>query len=101
MNKSQKLLLILCTLLGSLNLMAQNKLLKGKVTTADGSTPVAGATVSVKGGSSSVATSSDGTFSISVLPGTYTVTASTTSYSSDSKYLDSAKFYLTLRQAAD
>ena len=66
MNQSKKLLLILCLLLGSLNLMSQNKILKGKIIVAKENTPVSGATIAVKGTTHSVIASSDGTFSIPV-----------------------------------
>ena len=66
MRQSKKLLVVVCLLLGSLSIVAQNKILKGKIITAKDNTPVSGATVSVKGSSNSVAASSDGTFSIPV-----------------------------------
>src|SRR5215217_3293199 len=66
MNLSKKLLLAVCILLGSLQLLAQNKILTGKITASKDNTPVSGATIAVKGTSTSVATSSDGSFSIPV-----------------------------------
>ncbi len=65
MKKIKELLLLFSFLLVCLNLMAQSKTLRGKVV-ADDNTPVSGATVSVKGGSTSVATTSEGAFSLNV-----------------------------------
>ena len=79
MNKSKKLLLILCLMLGSLNMMAQNKILKGKIV-AKNDTPVSGATISVKGTSNSVAASSDGTFSIPVTSSKVTLVVTSVGY---------------------
>src|SRR5678815_2078263 len=66
MNLSKRLLFILCILLASINSMAQNKILKGKIISTKDDSPVFGATVSVKGTSTSVAAASDGSFSIPV-----------------------------------
>ena len=80
MNQSKKLLLILCLLLGSLNLVAQNKIIRGKIINTQDNTPVSGATVSVKGTSTSVAASSDGTFSIPVSSARVTLVVSSVGY---------------------
>lgn len=80
MNQPKKLLLVLCLLLGSLNLMAQNKILTGKIVGAKDDMPVPDATVSVKGTSNSVATSSDGSFSISVNSTKVTLVISSVGY---------------------
>ena len=80
MNHSKKLLFILCLLLASVNLMAQNKILKGKIISTKDNTPVSGATVSVKGTSNSVAASSDGTFSIPVSSSRVTLVISSVGY---------------------
>src|SRR6476620_4394745 len=66
MNLSKKLLLAVCILFGSLQLLAQTKVLTGKITASKENVPISGDTVNVKGTSNSVATSSDGSFSISV-----------------------------------
>ncbi|MEO6722953.1 MAG: TonB-dependent receptor [Ferruginibacter sp.] len=66
MNSFKKLLFIFCILLASVNGMAQNKILKGKIIAAKDDAPVYGATVAVKGTSTSVAAASDGSFSIPV-----------------------------------
>lgn len=66
MNQSKTSLLILGLLLGSLNLLAQNKILQGKIIVARENTPVPGATIALKGTSNSVVASPDGTFSMSV-----------------------------------
>lgn len=66
MKSPKNVLFILCFLLGSIHAMAQNKILKGKIVSARDDMPVSGATISVKGGTSSVAASSDGSFSIPV-----------------------------------
>jgi hypothetical protein len=66
MNYSKKLFFYSCILLSSFNLMAQNKMLKGTILSTKDDTPVSGATITVKGTSTSVAASSDGSFSIQV-----------------------------------
>jgi len=66
MTYSKKLFFYLCILLSSFNLMAQNKMLKGTILSTKDDTPVSGATITVKGTSTSVAASSDGSFSIEV-----------------------------------
>jgi TonB-linked SusC/RagA family outer membrane protein len=96
MNKSKKLLLILCLLLGSLNLMAQNKILKGKIIATKDNTPVAGATVSVKGSSTSVAASSDGTFSIPVNSARITLVVSSVGYEKKEIAVDANKNNITI-----
>ena len=66
MNLSKNLLFAFAFLLACLNGMAQNKMLKGTITSTKDDTPVSGATVAIKGTSTSVAASSDGSFSIPV-----------------------------------
>src|SRR5829696_4906471 len=80
MNQSKKLLFILSFLVASLNLMAQNKILKGKIISSKDDIPVSGATVTVKGTSNSVAASSDGTFSIPVPSSRVTLVISSIGY---------------------
>ena len=80
MNQSKKLLIIFCLLFGSVHLVAQNKIIKGKIIALKDNTPVSGATVSVKGTSNSVAASSDGTFSIPVSSSRVTLIISSVGY---------------------
>ncbi len=77
---SKKSLLILCLLFGSINLVAQNKILKGKIIAESDSRPVSGATVTVKGTSNSVAASSDGSFTIPVSASKVTLVISSVGY---------------------
>ncbi len=80
MNQSKKLLLILCLLFGSINLVAQNKILKGKIISITDATPVSGATVTVKGTSNSVAAGPDGSFTIPVSASKVTLIISSVGY---------------------
>jgi TonB-dependent starch-binding outer membrane protein SusC len=96
MNQSKKLLLILCLLLGSLNLMAQNKILRGKIIAAKDDTPVSGATVSVKGTSTSVAASSDGTFSIPVNSSRVTLVITSVGYVKNEFVVDANRNNITI-----
>jgi len=96
MNQSKKLLLILCLLLGSLNLMAQNKILKGKIIATKDNTPVSVATVSVKGTSNSVAASSDGTFSIPVSSSRVTLVISSVGYAKKEFVVDANQNNITI-----
>jgi TonB-dependent SusC/RagA subfamily outer membrane receptor len=66
MNLSKKLLFILCILLVSINTMAQNKILKGKIISTKDDSPVFRGNCFCKGTSTSVAAASDGSFSIPV-----------------------------------
>jgi len=96
MNQSKKLLLFLCILLGSLNLMAQNKILKGKIIATIDNTPVSGATVSVKGTSNSVAASSDGTFSIPVSSSRVTLVISSVGFAENEFVVDANQNNITI-----
>jgi TonB-dependent starch-binding outer membrane protein SusC len=96
MNKSKKLLLILCLLLVSLNLIAQNKILTGKIIATKDNTPVSGATVSVKGTLNSVAASSDGTFSIPVSSFRVTLVISSVGYTKKEFVVDANQNNITI-----
>ena len=85
-----------CLLLGSVSLVAQNKILKGKITTAKDNTPVSGATVSVKGTSNSVAASSDGTFSIPVSSSRVTLIISSVGYANREYTVDARQNDITI-----
>jgi TonB-linked SusC/RagA family outer membrane protein len=96
MSLSKKLLLILCLLSGSLNLLAQNKILKGKIVASKDNTSVSGATVSVKGTSNSVAASSDGTFSIPVSSSRVTLVISSVGYEKKEFSVDASQNDITI-----
>jgi TonB-linked SusC/RagA family outer membrane protein len=71
-------LFLLFLLLWGLNVQAQNRLLKGKIISQQ--VPVAGATVTVTGVSSGVATDNDGNFSLQVPEGVVTLQVSSVGY---------------------
>ena len=96
MSLSKKLLIILCLLSGSFHLLAQDKILKGKIITVKDNTPVSGATVSVKGTSNSVAASSDGTFSITVGPSRTTLVVSSVGYARKELTVDAGQNNITV-----
>jgi len=91
MNHFKKLLFISCILLASINLMAQNKILKGTITSTKDDSPVSGATVSVKGSSNSVAASSDGSFSIPVSSSRVTLVISSVGYAKKELVVDASQ----------
>ena len=77
-----KQLLLLALLLCSQLLWAQTKIISGKVTDAKDGTPIAGASVIVKGASSGTMTGADGTFSLHVPEKASTLTFSYLGYDS-------------------
>ncbi|MEO8766093.1 MAG: TonB-dependent receptor [Ginsengibacter sp.] len=96
MSLSKKLLIILCLVSGSLHLLAQNKVLRGKITTAKDNTPVAGATIAVKGSTASVAASSDGTFSLPVSSSRVTLIVSSVGYGNKEYIVDARQNDITI-----
>lgn len=64
MKQVKKILFLSLAVLYFSNLSAQEKLLTGKVISAEGDSAISGATIMIKGESASSVTSSDGTFSI-------------------------------------
>ncbi|MEO6288921.1 MAG: carboxypeptidase-like regulatory domain-containing protein, partial [Ginsengibacter sp.] len=82
MNQLKNLLFISCLLLGSINLIAQNKILKGTISSSTGDGAVSGATVTVKGTSNSVAADPDGSFSIPVTSSKITLVITSIGYTS-------------------
>src|SRR5687767_13712006 len=96
MNQFKKLLLILCILFGALNLVAQNKILRGKIIATNDNTPVSGATVTVKGTSNSVAASSDGTFSIPVNSSRVTLVISSVGFAENEFAVDADENDITI-----
>ncbi len=82
MNQSNKLLFIFCLLLASVNGIAQNKVLKGTISSSTDGTPVTGATVTVKGTANSVAADPDGSFSIPVSSSRVTLVITSVGYTS-------------------
>jgi len=96
MHQSKKLLVVVCLLLGSLSIVAQNKILRGKIINTKDNTPVSGATVSVKGTSNSVAASSDGAFSIPVSTSRLTLIVSSVGYANKELNVDAGQNDITV-----
>src|ERR1035438_1711846 len=71
-----KLLLLVLLLLGKSIIYGQERTITGKVTDESNRTPVAGATVLVKGARNAVTTNGDGVFSIKAPSGTVTLVIS-------------------------
>ena len=65
-------------------LLAQTGIITGRVTSADGAAPIAGVRVTVSGTSLGGMTRDDGSYSVSVQPGTYTVRAARLGFAPDS-----------------
>src|SRR4051794_20885768 len=66
MKQLNKLLFVFSFVAICINAMAQNRKISGKIISAKDNSPVAGATISVKGKPQSVAASTDGSFSLNV-----------------------------------
>ena len=96
MKQFKKMLFILCISLSSLNLLAQNKILKGKIIATRDNTPVSGATVSIKGSSISAAASSDGSFSIPVNSSRVTLVISSVGYVKNELVVDASQNNITV-----
>src|SRR5687768_2296191 len=64
--------------------LAQTGIINGRVTTAEGGTPISGAQITVVGAGRGALTREDGGFSVTVQPGTYTVRVARIGYSPDS-----------------
>src|SRR6266542_6788280 len=73
MKQFKKLLFAISILAICINAMAQNRKISGKIISAKDNSPVAGATVSVKGKTQSVAALADGSFSLNVPAGQVTL----------------------------
>ncbi|MEP7106980.1 MAG: TonB-dependent receptor [Ferruginibacter sp.] len=97
MKQSKELLLILSLLLGFFNLMAQNKILKGKVFAAKDNAPVSGATISLRGTSNSVASSPDGTFSLPVNSSRVTLVISSVGFARKEFVVDAGQNDITIQ----
>ena len=80
MKQFKKLLFTFCILVTCINIMAQNRKISGKIISAKDNTPVAGATISVKGKYQSVAANADGSFSLDVPSGQVTLLISSVGY---------------------
>src|SRR5436190_17259418 len=101
MNQSKKLFFSLCILLSSFNLMAQNKMLKGTIISTKDDTPVSGATIAVKGTETSVAASSDGTFSIPVNSSKVTLVITSVGYAKKEVIVNANQNNISIRLETD
>lgn len=72
-------------------LLAQERVITGKVIDKNNSTPLAGATISIKGSSRSTSSSADGTFSLSVPPGKTTVVISSVGFPTQERKINSGE----------
>src|SRR5437868_519105 len=101
MNPSKNLLFVLVLLLASLYGMAQNKVLKGTIISTKDDTPVSGATIAVKGTSTSVAATSDGSFSIPVNSSRVTLVITSVGYTKKELTVDANQNNISIPLEAD
>ncbi len=80
-------------------LLAQQKTITGKVTSDTAGAPLAGVSVSAKGGRNATQTKADGTFSISVPNTVNTLTFSSVGYASRDVYISGSNLDVTLVQS--
>ena len=80
MNYFIKPLFTFCFFAICTNAIAQNLKISGKVISAKDNSPIAGATISIKGKSQSIAANTDGSFSLSVPPGQVTLLISSVGF---------------------
>src|SRR4030095_15256118 len=80
MKHFKRLLLTFCILAICTNAMAQNRKISGEIISAKDNSPIAGATISIKGKSQSVAANADGSFSLNVPPGQVTLLISSVGF---------------------
>lgn len=80
MNKIRHLLSLCCLLLACMQLLAQNRVVTGRISSVKDNSPISGATISVKGSNRSVAAASDGSFSINVPEGPVTLVVSSIAF---------------------
>ena len=88
-------LLFFTVLFGCVDVMAQNRTLRGKVIAEDNN-PVSGATVTVRGTSNSVATTPEGTFSIQVNNQKITLVVSSVGYANNEFSVGAAESDVTI-----
>src|SRR5689334_9104488 len=88
MKRFKELLFTFCFFTTCIYAIAQNRELSGKVIASKDNSPVAGATVTVKGTTRSVAAGDDGSFRISVPSGGVTLTVSSINYSAQDVRVD-------------
>ncbi len=82
MRKLKQLLWFLCLLLSVHDGFAQSRVITGKVTAASDKTPVAGATISIKGKQNAVTSGEDGSFSLAAPSGRLVLEVSSVGFSS-------------------
>src|SRR3954463_10515417 len=80
MKQLNKLLFVFSFVAICTNAMAQNRKISGKIISAKDNAPVAGATISVKGKSQSVAAGTDGSFSLNAPDGEVTLLISSVGF---------------------
>ena len=100
MPKTKRLLIIPLLFLGTL-LVAQKRTITGKVISSNANTPVPGATISVKGTTQGVSTSTDGSFSISVPAGRVTLHVSSVGFENKEVIVDPGLDIVTINLAED
>src|SRR6266542_3063392 len=100
MKQFKKLLFAISILAICINAMAQNRKISGKIISAKDNSPVAGATVSVKGKTQSVAALADGSFSLNVPVGQVTLLISSVGFAPKEFKVDEANsnFIITLNE---
>jgi TonB-linked SusC/RagA family outer membrane protein len=91
MKQLKELLLTFCFVSVSICSMAQNREISGRVVAGTNNTPVAGATVTVKGTNRSVAAAEDGSFSIAAPSGSVTLTVSSINYAAQDIPVDASQ----------
>src|SRR5258706_3402085 len=95
MQRTKYLLIIPLLLLGTF-LFSQNRTITGKVNSAKDNSAVAGATISVKGSRTAVATLGDGVFSISAPAGQVTLRITSVGFAPKDQVVDAGQSNITI-----
>src|SRR6266496_1750303 len=90
MKRFKKLLFAISILAICINVMAQNRKISGKIISAKDNSPVAGATISIKGKPQSVAALTDGSFSLNAPTGQVTLLISSVGFAPKEFKVDEA-----------
>lgn len=85
------MMLLLC----SVQLLAQERTVTGKVTDEKDGSPLSGVSITIKGTNTGTSTANDGTFKLSVFPNTKILVISYVNYESQEINLDSRSIYIT------
>src|SRR6266487_5302506 len=96
MKQFKKLLFAISILAICINAMAQNRKISGKIISAKDNSPVAGATVSVKGKTQSVAALADGSFSLNIPAGQVTLLISSVGFAPKEFKVDAGNNNITI-----